>query len=535
MTSPVLVGPNTRRPDAEPAAAPFVARHGGALVAVAFFALGLATLADYGITWDEGESYRAGVRNLEILHAALAGRALPPWPWHELAGYQFLADTLRALVAGALDRVFWAPGSTLGFHLVNLALATLGVALVARLAMRESGALVLAPLAATLLVLQPKLVAHAQANPKDVVALAVWSLAMLALARAARRGGLTDAALFGCAAGVALANHVSALLLVPIALVWLLAEGSGPVMRRAAGWLVACAIAAVLALVLWPWLWSAPLDRTLAIARHLRSFDVPMRVLYLGKQYAPRDLPWHYGLVSLAIATPVPILLAAAAGLVTALSRGPIARLCRLAGLWFLALVLADVASPSRYDGARHLLPALPALALLAAGGTVAMIAAMRQRTPSAPRAATVLASIFAASLVVVAIQLAAIHPYEDAFLSVPARAWLGPEAQHRVELEYWGGSYKEGAEWLRAHASRGSLVLVPMGPQAAAPWLGDDLELVPHDGNHDASRPQFLMVMTREAWYTPRVARVVAGERPVFTVRRQGSTLLAIYRVAPI
>ena len=39
-------------------------------------------------------------------------------------------------------------------------------------------------------------------------------------------------------------------------------------------------------------------------------------------------------------------------------------------------------------------------------------------------------------------------------------------------------------------------------------------------------------MLMTRRAWYTPRVREVVATREPVFTVRRQGSTLLAIYRV---
>jgi hypothetical protein len=57
----------------------------------------------------------------------------------------------------------------------------------------------------------------------------------------------------------------------------------------------------------------------------------------------------------------------------------------------------------------------------------------------------------------------------------------------------------------------------------------------VPHDGWRDATRPQYLMLMLREAWFTPRLARIAASERPLFTVRRQGSTLLAIYRVAPL
>jgi len=515
--------------------APWLVRHAGVLVAVAFLAHGLATLADGGITWDEGESYRAGAQNLRLIAAAFSGRPLPQWPWHELPGYQFAADTLRAGFAAVVNRIVWEPGHYLGFHLANLLLATLAVALVARLAAREGGAPVLAPLAATLLVVQPKLVAHSQANPKDVVALVTWSAVVLALARAARTGRLGDFALLGAAAGAALASHVSALFIAPLALVWTLAAGSRPWRRRLAGLLLAGGVAAVVALLLWPWLWPAPSPRVLDVVHRIREFDVPMRVLYLGRVYRPAELPWHYGWLSLAIATPVPLLLAALAGGVAACRRGAASRLCRLAALWLGLLLLADLAAPARYDGARHLLPALPALALLAASGVYAVGVALWSLGATARRFAMALGALFAASLVALALELAAIHPYADAYLSAPARRALGPEAQHRVELEYWGASYKEGAEWLAAHAQSGAFVLVPMGPHAAAPFLAGRFELVPHDGWYDATRPQYLMLMMREAWFTPRAARIAATERPLFTVRRQGSTLLAIYRLAPL
>lgn len=549
------------------ALARWIARHAGALVAVTFLAHGLATLTDHGITWDEGESYRAGAQNLRLIAAALSGRPSPGWPWHELPGYQFVADTVRAGFAAIVNRAFWVPGSYLGFHLANLLLATLAVALVARLAAqlapRPGGPAVLAPLAATLLVLQPKLVAHSQANPKDVVALVVWTAAVLALARAARSGRLADFALLGAAVGAAVAHHVSALLLAPLVLVWTLAAGSGSGLekpdwlRRIGGLLLAGVVAAAVVLLLWPWLWPAPWERALLLVRKVRSFDVPMRVLYLGRVYHPSELPWHYGWLSLAMATPVPLLLAALAGIGAALRSGSAARLCRLAALWLGLLLLADLVAPARYDGARHLLPALPAVALLAAGGVCSIgVALWRRRltvpdgalmSSSAPvlatsppstaarRLALALGGLFAASLVVIAIDLAAMHPYADAYLNAPARLALGPEAQRRVELEYWGASYKEGAEWLAAHAPRGSFVLVPLGPHAAAPFLAGRFTMVPHDGWRDAAHPQYLMLMMREAWFTPRLARIAASERPIFTVRRQGSTLLAIYRVAPL
>ncbi|HXT21888.1 MAG TPA: hypothetical protein VN923_14140, partial [Thermoanaerobaculia bacterium] len=351
-------------------------------------------------------------------------------------------------------------------------------------------------------------------------------------------------------------------LLAPLAVVWLLVAGASgaPLRRRLAGLLLAAASAAPVAVLLYPWLWPSPWQRVLEVVTHVRSFDLRMPVLYLGELYWPNALPWHYGLVSLLIATPVPLLIAALAGIGCALRGGPAARLCRLAALWLGLFLLADLLAPARYDGARHLLPALPALALLAASGVYAVAMALARSTlatgapipeldrsaatPSrreAPpptagrRALLVLGVVFAATLLVLSLELAAIHPYADAYLNAPARWLLGPEAQHQVELEYWGSSYKEGAEWLARHAPPGAFVLVPIGAHAAAPSLVGRFELVPHDGWRDGSRPQYLMVITREAWYSPRLRQIVATQRPLFTVRRQGSTLLAIYRVAPL
>ncbi|HSL83613.1 MAG TPA: hypothetical protein VLF66_12635, partial [Thermoanaerobaculia bacterium] len=120
----------------------------GLLVVLVFLAAGLAALDDYGTTWDENESFRAGLQNLEILRAAASGSTDFTWPWHELRGYQFAFDTARAafalltgpVVGGAL---FQAPGlppaPIRAFHLFHLLLAAGTLLLVYRIAVEVSG------------------------------------------------------------------------------------------------------------------------------------------------------------------------------------------------------------------------------------------------------------------------------------------------------------------------------------------------------------------------------------------------------------
>jgi hypothetical protein len=278
-------------------------RHASLAVALAFLLVGLATLADHGVTWDEGESYRAGAEDLRIVAALVTGRPLPPWPWHELPGYQFAGEALRAAFAAAANRLLWEPGSYLGFHLFNLVAASLVVWLAGRLAARAGDMPVLGPLAAVLLALHPKLIAHSQSNPKDGLGLLAWMLAVTAIARAARGGGWRDFVLMGVALGGALATHVSAALLVPLAAGWVvltrLGDNDGragrvrlgaPSGRAVTGeeevrqgapyaatflrFALAAGVAGLTTLALWPWRWAAPISRGRFVLEHVGWVDV---------------------------------------------------------------------------------------------------------------------------------------------------------------------------------------------------------------------------------------------------------------------
>jgi hypothetical protein len=130
---------------------------------------------------------------------------------------------------------------------------------------------------------------------------------------------------------------------------------------------------------------------------------------------------------------------------------------------------------------------------------------------------------------------LARTHPYQSAYLNPVANGLAGPRAEEWLEVEYWGGAYKEGAAWITRHAEADAPVYVPIGEHLVAHYLGQErlAERNPSDF-FDTSRPRYVMFITRSSWYPPWVRRVERSYEPVHTIRRQRATLLKIYSNHP-
>ncbi|HUP42446.1 MAG TPA: glycosyltransferase family 39 protein [Thermoanaerobaculia bacterium] len=536
----------------------------GLAVALAFLLVGLAVLDDYGVTWDENESYRAGLQNLHNLPALATDGSEIEWPWHELRGYQFLFDTVRAAFALAVAPLWDAPGEAVlsgaglapvpirAFHLFHLLLSAATLFVTYRVAVELSGRVRVGVLSALVLATMPRFVAHSQNNPKDSIGLLVFTFALWAVARATRADReWAPFAWAGAAMGLAFASHVLAALLVPIAAAWVLWRRPGALRRRLAALALLFAVAGAVAFLLWPWLWPDPVIRTARVLRRIATYRVEIDVLYLGRVYPWADPPWHYFLVHLLASTPVAFTLSAVLGAWKAVRRGStqdrqdegreeVRRgdpLARFSLLWLVIPITIEAFAGARYDGVRHLLVVLPALALLAGVGLDRLLGLARQGGPAPPRLFARLAlGLAAVAWGWLAVDLVRYHPYQDAYLNPPVRAAAGRSAPELFELEYWGASFKEGAAWLNRHAPPGSRVLVPIAPHCAAPYLDPGLVLVAPDP--DVTPPEtdpeadYLMAMTRTAMDTPGMREVRARREPVFTVTRLGSTLLEVYRL---
>ena len=512
----------------------------GIIVAAAFFVVSVLNLHDYGLTLDENESYQAGGLDLYNVKAAVSGTPLQDWYLHQLSGYSFIVDTIGSAFTRLLSRELDLMDWVLGFHLFHILLSTLALCLVYRLAYEVSGRSRIAILSMVGLAVFPQFVAHSQNNPKDLPGLLTLVLAIFSFTRLHDVSALRQVLFAGVSWGLALTTHVSAVLLVPLFGIWHLVTGRRLPFRSYVSF---AAVATATAFLCWPWLWAAPFDRLSSAMRHVANrfgFE-SFLVLYLGRDWQAWDLPWHYTPVSLLALIPVLYLAWILCSIVRLRARGEgsagnPANAAVLGWSWCAIMMAAEAAAPMRYDGPRHLLIIAPGLCLLAAIGFDAVLERI-ERIPRVARSAmqrrAVTPACAAVAFAFVGAQVVQIHPYQNAYLNEVANAWITGRAEDTFEVEYWGQSYKEGADWINRHVEPDAAVYIAFADEVAIKYLKPrflflDEESLPRF--EDPARPAYLMLMTRKAWYGSAATHVVRRYEPVFEVRRQKGTLLAVY-----
>ena len=114
-----------------------------------------------------------------------------------------------------------------------------------------------------------------------------------------------------------------------------------------------------------------------------------------------------------------------------------------LAAVATLPLVVVVVARTPLYDGPRHFLFVVPLLAVLAG---ISAAAYLREYRWSAAKAGALAA--LGCSGLVIAVDMVELHPYQAVYFNRAVAGGL-PHAITQWEGDYWGLSYKEGAEWL--------------------------------------------------------------------------------------
>lgn len=521
----------------------------GLAAALISFALGCLALPHHGPTWDAvmGE-LPFGERLLGYLEtgdeawvelSAFEPRPRVREPHLHLGPPRFRTDQVypfAALLSALSCRLLWTElgwfDSVIAHHLPAVAFAALAVGLVAACATRWFGAAA-GSVAAILLIFAPRFSGHAANNLKDMPEAALYTASVLAGLAALSRGGWRWWGATGTLTAMAMAQKANALF-VPVQLgAFFLLAWCWPVVRRQrrvrldpAGVAVAAIALLTTYLALSPHLWSAPGPRLMA---HLREV-LAVGNSNVGASSASVGISLH-GLTHALWTTPIPFLLLAAIGLL----RPGLTVERRLFLALAVAVPLGRTALPGmrNFDGIRHFLEFLPALAISAGAGFEWLLSQLRRVLP-APAAGLLLGS--AACLPGALATLRAFPDQLAWYNGLSGGLAAQQEAGELSATDYWGNGYWRALRWLAEHADPEAEVLICVAPhvaRASAPLVladRDDLRLRSDGDLRPFEGRVYAMYITRTNWYGPFVRALEEHSEPAWSIELDGAPLLRLH-----
>jgi len=421
----------------------------------------LLTFRDYGLSWDDYTHSEYGDLLLKFYLSGLRDqRALS---WVNLYYYGGGFDLLAALAAKLLPFTLFETR-----RLMGAAVGVLGLFVTWRIGRRVGGPAV-GLIALVLLATCPLYYGHMFMNPKDspfAVAMAIFLLALVRIFEEYPRVSLASGALVGAGFGLAFGSRIMGAFgaidaLAALALIFAIdsrARGIRSAGARLGRFVLALVPAMVLAYavmaLVWPWSVGNPLNPLRAVEYFSRFFEKPWQELLDGRVISVPDMPRSY--VPTLFALKLPVILSVlgfggVAGALVAAFRGNVAAnrravllLVALAALLPLAVTIA--LRPAMYNGIRHFVFVLPPLAVLGGLAAVSLIEMAARRLRFAPIAA---ALVLVAGVAVPLVEMVRLHPYEYTDFNGLAGGVAG--ARDRYMLDYWGLSFKQASQALRA------------------------------------------------------------------------------------
>ena len=493
---------------------------------LAFAAIGVAVLDDYGIGNDEQAHRRIAEANLNYIlgdSGALLSDYSSARKSKSVMRFYGVAFELPLLL---VERALGLQDSRdiylmrhLAVHLFFIA----GAFFCSLLAWRMFGSRTLAALAMLLFLLHPRLYAHSFFNSKDPVFAALFMIALFLIHLAFRKGSLSAFALCGLVVGLAID-------LRPFGLVLLLAvlamrgldfwQAAGRCERRrilaTGGAFVAATLATMYAAH--PYYWANPLRFLDAIAT-VSQHPAFVLNLFQGELIHANAVPLHFIPTWFAITAPPLALLLGGIGAAAVcwqgvlrpgeiLRNGALRFRLLLVGCATLPVVVAIALQFNIYNGWRHFYFLWGPFSLLAAAGLLALGTAGPRRFLAWGAAG--------AGLVCVAVAMAWLHPHQQIYFNLLVDRHSSGGLAQRYHMEYWQTSHRQAMEHLRAHRPDALLHvldlrgnwrilpaldrrhIVPASEQEADYYIGDTLRM------RRRQMPSGPVIYRREAYGSP-------------------------------
>lgn len=539
----------------------WLSRHADGLVlgfVLVFLVVGIATLPNYGMTWDEGlGNFFFGERYLRYLtsfsekyldfKADLAGlKKLPLYlfisPYHDHPyHYPPVVDILSAATMYLFSyRLGWMDPVD-GFHVLKIILAAVFLWAMYRFAAPRLGKFA-AFTAVVLLGVFPRFWGDMHFNPKDIPELIFYSLTIMAYVlwyeKPDRIYALVVGILFGCALGTK-ANAV----FLPVVLVlgvwpigFSLRSFKQVLLHLKQCWshyFIMGLSGLAFYFITWPYLYADP-------KRVKMYWDF---IFARGVQEGRTAWNWRSSL-QVIVTMPEWMLVLLVIGIVLVAIR--VFReerfIWRLLLVWLVVPILR-ISLPGMvdFDGIRHFMEFLPAAVLIAGYGASAL-----PRLVAKGRVALEM-GLKSAVLVVLVFNLVGIQRVYNQYEYLYYNRLIGGLSGARGVFgdfevtDYWASSYRKGMDWLSENAEQGASLYVPVADwlaQITGPlYLRPDIQIL--DGEDPGSisgeeGPVYVMFVTRSGFYDEIAYDLSRNNPPDYQIIVDGVSIMQIHKIQP-
>ena len=435
-----------------------------------YISMGILLLNDYGMSWDEAVQRRHGLVALDQIIEQFDLNVKPFAPEgytrkHPSRYYPVFFSMMASLVERGLGieedfvRRYYVR------HLLTFLVFNLGLGFMYSLIFQATKNTWLGVLGLLLVVLHPRLFAHAFYNPKDIILLGFYAMGTYTLLQFYQHPTWQRAIWHGIACGLAINTRMPAVILPAMTIglfltnqLW--SNGKWVFRLQKMGHLLVSIVVTVgVTLLFFPYLWTETLSRSAQTFEVMAKYPWGSSNLFFGSFIQGDQTPWYYIPAWIGLTTPLPMLAAIVVGIgltLWGMIRKPTLTLFGkpnphqipsiLLGLSIGPILAVIILESTLYNGWRHLYFVYPLLAAILA----IQFGNWWTIKKASPRNSALLAGaglfLFLPGLVFMVQH----HPHQQVYFNQLAP----PPLAENFDMDYWGVSYRQGLKKLAAMAS---------------------------------------------------------------------------------
>ncbi len=509
----------------------------GLFLVLIFLCINIATINDYGVTWDFSYHFNAGLWHLKL---PLTDSSFIMGPSPPLSD---ILPTLGNIIFNTkLHNFPWDSA----YNLYDVILGSVGIGIL-YFTVLELFSWEIALFSSIILSLIPRYFGHLHNNMKDIPQAVFFTLSIWLFWKLFQKPKISTLILAAFSFALSYNSKVNGVFVLIITSLFYFINIFGKYLKTGKIQISPILfsyflLSPLFALLLWLPFWDHPLGRLNEAVHSYTTSTTNMPILYFGNMvYSGNNVPWHYPIGILAVTTPVILLIFAGFGIIYLATTRKIKLDVKLFVLLWFFIPLSRYLKPHMIviDDIRHFMEIIFPFALISGVGmyqTMKIIIKICNKiVPQINKIIIVFCFLFSV-IFYLSYQVFSYHPFQTSYYNEIVGGVRG--ANQQFDIEFWASSYKKALQYLNINAPNNSKVTIPMAPDIGKLYLRKDLITKLNEQNLAGadsqvySQSDYTVILNRQSffdWYG--IYPYIQNRIPVYILTLYNIPLVSIYK----